>query len=149
MDFEARITEEMKAAMKAGQKVRLGAIRSIRTVILEFKKSGTGAELTEADAIKILNTQAKKRREAMEMYEQGGRDDMFAIEKEELDVIMEFLPKQLDDEELKSIIKEVIEEVGAAQPSDMGKVMGPVMKKTAGKAEGNKVRQLVQELLSA
>ncbi len=149
MDFEAKITEEMKSAMKAGKKVRLGAIRAIRGAILEFKKSGTGAELTEAEIIKLLNSQAKKRREAIEMYEQGGRDDMVATEKEELAVIMEFLPKQLDDEELKSMIKEVMDEVGASQPSDMGKVMGPVMKKAAGKADGNKVRQIVQEMLNS
>lgn len=148
MDFEAKITEEMKSAMKSRQKIRLGAIRSIRAAILEFKKSGTDKPLEDADIIKMLNSQAKKRRDAIEMFEKGGREDLLKQEQEELEVIQEFLPKQFSDEELKELIQAVITEVGASQPSDMGKVMGPVMKKSAGKADGNKVRQLVQELLN-
>ncbi len=82
------------------------------------------------------------------MYEQGGRDDMVATEKEELAVIMEFLPKQLDDEELKSMIKEVMDEVGASQPSDMGKVMGALKAKTVGRADPKIVSKLVKQALS-
>lgn len=149
MDFEAKLNEEMKAAMISKAKVRLSAIRSIRAAILEFQKSGNGKELNETEIIKMLNTQAKKRRDAIEMYQQGGRQDLLEIEVEELAVIQEFLPKQLDDQELKDMVQAVIDEIGATGPSDMGKVMGPVMKQTAGKAEGNRVKQFVQELLNA
>ena len=149
MDFEAKINKEMKAAMISEEKVRLGAIRSIRAAILEFQKSGNGKELNESEIIKMLNTQAKKRRDAIEMYQQGGRQDLLEIETQELAVIQEFLPKQLDDQELTDMIKAVINEVGATGPSDMGKVMGPVMKQSAGKADGNRVKQFVQALLNA
>lgn len=137
----------MKAAMKSGDKLRLGAVRSIRAAILEFKKSGSGKELNEAEVIKLLNSQAKKRRDAIEMYKQAGREDSLKIEEAELAIIQEFLPKQLSREELEALVGEVIAEVGASGPSDMGKVMGPVMKKSAGKADGNAVRQVVQDLL--
>lgn len=149
MDFEAKINQEMKAAMISKEKVRLGAIRSIRAAILEFQKSGNGKELNESEIIKMLNTQAKKRRDAIEMYQQGGRQDLLDIETQELAVIQEFLPKQLDAQELKDLLKTIIDEIGATGPSDMGKVMGPAMKKCAGKADGNKVKQFVQELLNA
>lgn len=148
MSLEQKLTEELKKAMIAKDKLRLGAIRSIRAAILEFAKSGAKTEMDEAGEIKLLNNQAKRRRDAIEMFKQGGRDELAEKEAFELEVIMEFLPKQLSTAELQKIINEVIATTGASSPADMGKVMGLAMKKCSGQADGNAVRELVQKTLS-
>jgi uncharacterized protein YqeY len=147
MSLEKRVTEEMKAAMKSGDKQRLEAIRSIRASILEFAKSGAGREMNKADETKILNQQAKRRRDAIQMYEDGGRQELADKEKFELEVIEEFMPKQLTDDELAAEIRKVIEQTGAEGMKDMGKVMGASMKATQGRADGNRVKDIVKSLL--
>lgn len=148
MTFEQRITEEMKAAMKAGDKVRLDTIRSIRAAILEFQKSGIDREMNDDDAQKILINQAKKRKDAAEIYSGANRQDLADKELAELKVIEEFLPKQLTEDEIREFIKAFIAKVGAEGMKDMGKVMGPAMKELSGKADGNSVQKIVRELLA-
>jgi len=147
MTFEEKINLAIKPAMIAKDKVRLDALRSLRAAILDFQKSGSGKELDEAEAIKILNNQAKKRRDAIEMYEKGGREELADKEKEELKVIGEFLPKQLSDGELREIVKAKIKQVGAVSSADFGKVMGPLMKELSGKADGKQVQNMLKEIL--
>lgn len=149
MNLEQKINEELKTAMKSGLKDRMDAIRAIRSAIIEFNKSGVGREMTEEDAIKLLNVQAKRRRDAMDMYEKAGRPELFDKEKAELDVIQEFLPKQFSDEEVFETVKSVIAEIGATGMKDMGKAMGASMKALAGKTDGNKVQAAVKEILGA
>lgn len=147
MGLEQQINEEIKAAVKSGDKIRLETVRSLRAAIIEFNKSGIGREMTPDDEIKLLNNAAKKRRDAIEMYEKAGRADLYEKERIELEVIKEFLPKQLSDDEIRSKAQSKIEEIGAKSMADMGKVMGAIMKEFAGKAEGGKVQNIVKELL--
>jgi len=147
MNLEQKINEELKQAMKSGDKTRLDALRSIRAGIIEFLKSGSDVVLTPEVELKILNQAAKKRKEAIELYEKAGRVDSLEKEKIELEVISEFLPKMMEEEEVRIYLKNKIEQVGATSMKDMGKVMGPCMKELSGKAEGALVQKIVKELL--
>lgn len=147
MNLEAKITEEMKAAMKSGDKLRLDTVRSIRASILEFKTSGANKEMDEAEEIKLLNSLAKKRKDSISMYEQAGRTELADKEKAELDVIMEFLPKQLTEDEIKELVQNKINETGASGTDGLKLVMGPIMKELKGKADGNLVQTIVKTLL--
>jgi hypothetical protein len=149
MNLEQKINEELKSAMKSGDKLRLETLRSVRASIIEFAKSGLERTMNEEDEIKILNSLAKKRKDAIDMYANAGRTDLKDKEAAELAVIQEFLPAQISDDQIKDIIKEVIALSGAAGMKDMGKVMGPSMKKLAGQADGNKVQAIVKEILGS
>ncbi|MDD3125357.1 MAG: GatB/YqeY domain-containing protein [Candidatus Kapabacteria bacterium] len=148
MEFEQKINEEMKAAMKSGDKLRLETIRSLRAGILSFKTSGADHEMNEDDVQKILLSEAKKRKDAIEMYKQGGRTDLSDKESAELKIIEEFLPKQMSDDEIREFVNKLVAEIGAEGPQQMGKVMGPAMKQLRGKADGNAVQAIVKEILS-
>ncbi len=151
MSLKDRISEEIKAAMKAKDKVRLETVRSIKKVILEKESTlrAQGQEaLTETQEIEVLSQLAKQRRDSIEQYHQAGRDDLAEQEAQELAILEEYLPKQLSDEEVAAVIDEMIATVGATSAKDMGKVMGPVMQKLKGRAEGQKIQAMVKEKLS-
>jgi uncharacterized protein YqeY len=147
MNLEERINIELKDAMKTGKKDRLDALRSLRASILEFNKSGAGRSMNEDDEIKLLKSAAKQRKDAIEMYEKGNRTDLADKEKFELAVIEEFLPEQLSDEEIKAAVNKIVLQTGASSIQDMGKVMGLAMKELKGQADGNKVKDIVKEIL--
>ncbi len=147
MNLEEKISEQLKEAIKSGNKLRMDTLRSIRAAIIEFNKSGSGRELNPDDELKLLQNQAKKRKDAIELYIKGNRPELAEREKLEFDIISEFLPAQLSDEEVKKIIAGIIKETGATDMKDLGRVMGPVMKELKGKADGGKVQQLVREIL--
>lgn len=152
MSLKDQISEEIKAAMKAKDKVRLEAVRGIKKVLIEKESEvkGKGQEaLTPEQELEVLMQQAKQRRDSIEQYTQAGREDMAESEKAELAVIEEFLPQQLSDDEIAAIIDEVIAEVKASSPKDMGKVMGPAMQRLKGQADGKKVQELVKTKLSS
>jgi uncharacterized protein YqeY len=138
----------MKTALKAGEKKRLETLRSIRAMILEFQKSGKNEELTEEKAIQLLNKAAKNRKDSIGMYLQAGRTELAENEKKELKIIQEYLPAQLTEEELNTIILSIIKKTEAKEISDMGKVMGVAMQEVKGKADGSAVQQVVRKLLS-
>ena len=148
MTLTEKINADMKDAMKAGDKVRLETLRSIRAGILEFEKSGAGRDMTPDDEIGVLNAAAKKRRDAIQMYTENNRSEAAAKEEAELAIITEYLPAQLNAEELKAAIAELIQSTGASSPSDFGKVMGAAMKSLKGKADGNLIQAAVKELLN-
>ncbi|MCS7053278.1 MAG: GatB/YqeY domain-containing protein [Ignavibacterium sp.] len=148
MNLKDKINQDLKEAMKSGDKDRLNTIRSIRAAILEFEKSGSQKELTESDAITILNSAAKKRKEAIEQFKNAGRLDLASKEENELKIILEYLPKQLSNEEIESEVKKIIEDVGAKGKEDFGKVMPIAVKNLKGRADGNKIRTIVEKLLS-
>jgi uncharacterized protein YqeY len=148
MSLKDRINEDLKTAMKAGEKVRTEAIRSIRASILEFEKSGVDREMTVDDELKILTSAAKKRREAIEMYEQHNRPELADKETAELAVIQHYLPQQLTREEISERVRAVIAEVGAAGPQDINKVLPVIMKEMKGKADGKAVQEAVKEQLA-
>ena len=146
-----KLSQDLKSAMRAKDDVRLRTIRSLRAALMdteiEGRKGGEGS-LSEEQELAVLQKQAKQRRDSIEQYESAGRTDLSAKEKEELAVIDEYLPRQLSDHEIRQAVKEVIESTGAESRADMGKVMGASMQKLRGRAEGRKVQQIAQELLS-
>jgi uncharacterized protein YqeY len=150
MSLKDRIGEEIKQAMKAKDKIRLETVRSIKKLILEKEVSvrPSGQEsLTAAQELELLAQLAKQRREAIEQYQQAGRDELAAQEAQELAIIEEFLPRQLSDEEIASTIEAIIAQVGASSIKDMGKVMGSAMQQLKGKADGKKVQEIVKAKL--
>ncbi len=149
MPLTTQINTDLKDAMKTGNKVRLETLRSIRAAILDFEKSGVDREMTPDDELKILNSAAKKRKDAIDIYEKNGRQEAADKERMELDIIMSYLPKQLTESEIRDIIKEIIISLNATQPSDLGKVMGSAMKQLKGRADGNVIQSVAKSLLGA
>lgn len=147
MSLEIKVNDEMKSAMKSGDKLRLNAIRSIRAKILEFKTSGSGKELNESEEVNLLNSIAKKLKDSISLYEQAGRTELAEGEKAELEVIMEFLPKQLSTEEIEVLVQKKINETNATSADGLKLVLGPIMKELKGKADGNEVQSIVKKLL--
>ncbi|MEB3339548.1 GatB/YqeY domain-containing protein [Okeania sp.] len=151
MSLKDKITEDIKAAMKAKDKVRLETVRSIKKVILEEESNARAAgkdSLTETQEMDILARLAKQRRDSIEQYSQVGRQELADQEAAELAILEEYLPKQLSDDEVAQIIDEIIVQVGASSAKDMGKVMGPAMQKLKGKADGKKVQEMVKSKLN-
>ncbi|MBE9169635.1 GatB/YqeY domain-containing protein [Pleurocapsales cyanobacterium LEGE 06147] len=150
MSLKDRIGEEIKSAMKAKDKIRLETVRGIKKAILEkevaLRPKGQDS-LTEEQEIELLVQQAKQRRDSIEQYQQAGREDLAAKEAQELTIIEAYLPQQLDDEELNSVLDEIIASVGATSAKDLGKVMGVAMKQLKGKADGKKIQALVKSKL--
>jgi len=149
MSLTTRIAEDMKTAMKQRDKTTLETLRSLRAAILEFEKKKIGSTPTDEDDLAILTSAAKKRREAIEQYSIAGREDLRAQEQRELDVIMRYMPEQIDDDELKSIVHKAIQDSGAVDMKDIGRVMGPLMQQLKGRVDGNRVQALVRAMLEA
>jgi len=147
MALREKISEDMKTAMKSGDKIRLETIRSIRALILEFDKSGANRELTPEDEIAMLSTAVKKRRESVEMFTKAGRMDLAGKESAELNILQEYLPKQLSEDELIEEIKNIALQVNASTRADFAKLMPAAMKQFKGKAEGKIVKSLVEKFL--
>ena len=136
--------------MIAKDKTRLGALRSIKSLILlEETKSGAKAEITEEDELKLLTKAAKQRKDSADIYQQQNRDDLYEVEMAELKVLQEFLPAAMSDEEITAAIKEIIAQTGASSPKDMGKVMGVASKQLAGKADGKVISEKVKAILNS
>ena len=149
MGLKQNVEGEIKSAMLAKDKVRLTALRAIKSMILlEETKEGFSGELSTDDEMKLLSKAAKQRKDSAEIYEKQGRADLLEVELAELAVIQEFLPKALTDEELTSAIQEIITVTGAVGPKDMGKVMGVASKQLAGKADGKVISEKVKALLN-
>ena len=149
MSLSAKIAEEMKVAMKAKDKKRLEALRSIKSaVMLAQTEKAKGSELSESEELKILQKLQKQRKDSLDIYEQQNREDLADEERSQLAVIEDFLPRQMDESELRAYLQEVIARVGASSPRDMGKVMGVASKELAGKADGKTISVIVKELLA-
>ena len=149
MDLFETISNDIKAAMKARDKVRLETLRNIKKVFLEAKTApGANDTLSDADAMKSPQKLAKQGKESAATYTAAGRSDLAEGEVAQVRVIEEYLPKPLSSEELEAAIKAVISETGAASMKDMGKVMGVASKQLAGKAEGKAISDIVRRLLS-
>src|SRR5690606_5154427 len=148
MTLEQKIMAELKTAMLANDEKALRSLRAIKADILLAKTSaGATGELSEEDEIKILQKLVKQRKDSLDIYMQQNRADLAGKEREEIEIIEKFLPKQLSEEEIKAELKTIIAESGAAGPADMGKVMGLAAKKLAGKADGKTISTLVKDLL--
>ena len=149
MALKQRIETEIKSAMIAKDKVRLTALRAIKSLILlEETKEGYSGTLSEEEELKLLTKAAKQRKDSAEIYEKQNREDLLEVELAELAVIQEFLPKALSEAELIQAIQTIIDTSGASGPKDMGKVMGLASKELAGKADGKAIAEQVKALLS-
>ncbi len=147
MDLSKQLNDDLKAAMKAGDKSTREAIRSLKSMLRE-KEIELNRELTGEDQMQVLSSAAKKRKESIESYEEGGRDDLVQQERAELAVIEKYLPEQLNEDEIRELVDEVLVETGAETMRDMGRVMGTIMPQVRGKADGSIVQQIVREKLS-
>lgn len=144
-----QISKDIIAAMKAKDKVRLEALRNVKKLFLEAKTApGANDELTDDAALKILSKMAKQGKDTAALYISQNREDLANEELAQVNIIEEYLPKQLSEEELKAAIQKIIEETGASSPKDMGKVMGAATKALAGKADGKAISTVVKALLS-
>jgi uncharacterized protein YqeY len=141
------INEDLKAAMKSGDSVKLNTIRSIRAQMIELSKRGTGTSITPEEEMTALLAAAKKRKEAIEMYKKAGRNDLADQEKRELDIINTYLPKQLSREEVEILVKKIIGNIGATSSKDFSKVMPVAMKELKGKIDGKVIQEVVKKQL--
>ncbi|OGU62665.1 MAG: glutamyl-tRNA amidotransferase [Ignavibacteria bacterium RBG_13_36_8] len=148
MDLKDKINLDLKGAMKSGDKVRLETIRSIRALILEFEKSGKDKELKPEDEINLLVSCAKKRKEAIEQYQNAERNDLAEKEERELQIIQSYLPKQLNEDELKNEIKKIAVEIGTSKKEDFSKLMPVAIKALKGRADGKMIKETVEIILS-
>lgn len=148
MDLFEQISNDIKEAMKAKDKVKLETLRNVKKFFLEAKTApGANDTLTDETALKIMQKLVKQGKDSAEIYKGQGREDLAQGELEQVAVIEAYLPKQMSTEELEAALKEIIAEVGATNGKDMGKVMGVASKRLAGKAEGRAISAAVKQLL--
>jgi uncharacterized protein YqeY len=147
MDINTRLNDEMVIAAKARDKVRLSAIRMLKTA-LHNKEIDLMRPLNESETLQIISAMVKQRKDSIEQFAKGGRTDLVEKEEAELKVVQEFMPAQMSDDEVESIIQKAIAEAGAVSVKDMGKVMKVLMPQLTGKADGKMVGEKVKALLS-
>jgi len=144
-----QLKDELKQSMLSKNADKTSTLRMVISALgyYEIEKGGAGYEATEEDIEAVLQRQAKQRRDSIEQFKAGGRDELAAKEAKELELLESYLPKQMDEEEVKKLVDEAIAQTGATSASDMGKVMGALMPKVKGKADGSLVSRLVKKKL--
>ena len=154
MSLRQKIEDDLKTALKAGDKLRLSCLRMVKSKVQEKQvelrgKEGPEATLSEDDVTNVVSAYAKQRRDSIESYEQGGREDLAAKERAELEILTDYLPQQMGEDEVAVIVDEAVRESGASEPKDMGAVMKLVMPKVKGRADGKLVNRIVQSRLKS
>ncbi len=152
MSLRQRITDDLTAAMKRGARDRVATLRMLKARLQEAEvalraSKGLAYQLTDPEAIQVLSSYAKQRRDSIESFRRAGRTDLVAREEAELAIVREYLPRALDAEELRRLAREAIAEAGAATPRDVGRVMKLLMPRVKGAADGTEVNRVVTELL--
>lgn len=147
MSLKDQLTADMKTAMKVHDKDRLAVIRMVRGAIRQAEIDGGHKALGDEEVIAVISKEVKMRRDSVEAFEKGGRSDLVAQTKKEIDVLMAYLPKQLTEDEVRALVKEAVEQTGAKTPKEMGKVMGVLMPKVKGRVDGKLVNALVKSML--
>jgi hypothetical protein len=148
--LKERLQEDIKTAMKARDEVRLRTVRSLRAALMEREielRTGGSATLSAEQEMAVVQKQAKQRRDAADQYRDAGRGDLVKKEEDELAIIDEYLPRQMSDDELDAVVREVVKDTGAESMRDMGKVMGSAMPRVQGKADGKRVQAAVRAAL--
>lgn len=150
MNLKEQIQNDLKDAMRAKDEQRLSIVRMLKSAIqyYEIQKGGAGYTASDEDVVDVVGKEIKKRKESIELYEQGGRPELAEKEKKEIEVLQTYLPEQLSDDEVKKMVEEAINQTGASEMKDMGKVMSTLMPKIKGKADNSIVSTLVREKLS-
>jgi uncharacterized protein YqeY len=150
MSLEEKVMADLKTAMLAKDEKSLRSLRAIKAAIINLKTSeGFSGEIKNDDEIKLLQKLVKQRKESLEIYEKQNRNDLAGKEKDEIEIIEKFLPKQMNEEELKEVIAAIVKETGATSQADMGKVMGMANKQLGGKADGKTIAAVVKEILAS
>ena len=149
MTFQARIDQDIKAAMMARETAKLGVLRMLKTSLMNaaIEKGGAGSTLEDSEALAIVRKEVKKRQDSVEAFENGGRPEMAASEKAEIEILNAYLPQALSAAELEALVKAAIAEAGATSKKDMGAVMKLVNAKSAGRADGRTLSAEVQKQL--
>ena len=142
------LNQDLKTAMKTGDEPAKRALRGVKAAITRAEKDKGNQPLTDEEIIAVLRKQAKQRQDSIDAYRKAGRQDLVQEEEEELAVIEKYLPQLMSEDEIRAVAQQVIDEVGATSPRDMGKVMGKLMSQLKGKADGRLVNQVVRQLLS-
>ena len=150
--IKQKLMDDVKVSMKAGDKLRTGCLRMLRSKVLEREvalrpKKGADYELDDDEALQVISTYAKQRKDSIEAYRNGGREELAAQEEAELKIIEEYLPAQMSADDLAPIVEEIIAECGATSAKDMGQVMKLVMARVRGSADGKAVNQIVRQKL--
>ncbi len=148
MNLEQKIQQDLKEAMKSGDRFKVDTLRGLIAQIKDERIKLRPKELEEKDVLTVLQRAVKRRKESIALYQQGNRQDLVDKEQKELEIIQEYLPEQMSKDEVLQLIDQSIAEVQAQSIKDMGKVMGNVMKKVQGRADGKEVQQLVRERLT-
>lgn len=134
--------------MKAKEEAKVSVLRLLKAAIMKFEVSGEKKkDANDDEVLQIINKEVKQRKDSIEAYKKGGRDDLAAKEEIEMKILLEYLPAQMTDDELKSIATQTIKQTGALSKSDFGKVMGAVMAQVKGKADGQRVKQAIEQIL--
>jgi len=147
VDFHKELSEKLIIAMKAKDQDALKTVRDLKTRI-KLREIEKGDPLTEAEFIKIVRTAAKQRKEAIVLYEKGGRVELKEAEEAELAILEKYLPQMMTEAEMVTLVENVVAETGATGMQDMGKVMGPMMKAAAGRADGKRLQEIVRGMLN-
>lgn len=155
MNLKEKIHKDLNEALKAKEELRASVLRMLSSVILNKEKEKRyklkkeeDVFLTDEEILEVASSEAKKRKEAADLYEKGGRVDLAEKEKKELEILKGYLPEQLPEEELRKLVKEAVEKVGAKDLKDTGRIMGVLMPQIKGRADGNMVSKIVKELLT-
>lgn len=148
--LKQKLKEELKQSMLARDEIKTSTLRMLLSAInyYEIQKRGAGYEATDEDVISVIQKEVKQRKDSIEQFRSGGRVDLAQKEQKELEILQKYLPQQLDEDEISEIVDEAIRQTGSTSPQDIGKVMGIVMPKIKGKADGAVVSKIVQERLS-
>lgn len=148
--LKSKLQEELKQSMLARNVTKTSVLRMLLSAVgyYEIQKGGAGYEATDEDVLTVINKEAKQRNDSIEQYGNAGRQELVEKETEELELLKAYLPAQMPEDEVRKIVEETIQEVGATTMSDMGKIMGALMPKTKGKADGSLVSKIVKEALS-
>lgn len=151
MSFQSRIDQDIKTAMLAREAAKLSVLRMLKTALMNaaIEKGGAGSTLDDSDALAIVRKEVKKRQDSVEAFEKGGRPEMAASEKAEIEILNAYLPRQLSTAEVEALVKAAIAEAGATSKKDMGAVMKLVNAKSAGRADGRTLSAEVQKQLPA
>jgi len=149
MTTTEQLNNDIKNAMLAKDAVKLAALRAIKSAVLLAQTSGKGTEISDDDFAAIINKMVKQRQDSIDVYETQGRADLADEEKAQLEVVKAYLPPQMSDEDLETVVAGIVAKLGASAPSDFGKVMGASSKELAGKADNKKVSEIIKRLLGA
>ena len=146
--LKQRIDQDTREALKKKDSLRLSVLRMLKSEI-KYKEIEKGSELSDDEVISVLSSSVKRRKDSIQQFEKGERDDLVSREKAELELVLKYLPEQLTEEELSQIINQAIKELNASGPSDLGKVMRQIMPEVRGRADGKRVNQMVSSQLES